>query len=39
MAAVEREGWKAPAEPGSTPVPAARDHDDPQMQLRTIESL
>ena len=39
VAAVEREGWKAPAEPGSTPVPAARDHDDPQMQLRTIESL
>jgi HD-GYP domain-containing protein (c-di-GMP phosphodiesterase class II) len=39
VASVEREGWKAPSEPGSTPVPAARDHDDPQVQLRTIESL
>jgi HD superfamily phosphohydrolase YqeK len=39
VASVEREGWKAPSEPGSAPVPAARDHDDPQVQLRTIESL
>jgi HD superfamily phosphohydrolase YqeK len=38
VAAVEREGWKAPSQPCTAPVPQARDHDDAQVPLRTLES-